>query len=153
MRNLREKIRGTFLFNEDNLKIKFSIQGQFTYTKPTNLDSRFWKDGNFQYGLSKINKKISQVSEIAKNNNSEFYLIIFPWGETLFKGEKEFSWSNFGSNLCKINDCILINAIPEFVKYKETNENWLNELYFVNDEHFNKGGANLLADIVLKKIK
>ena len=48
-----------------------------------------------------------------------------------------------------------INNNSEFVKYKETNENWLNDVYFVNDEHFNKGGANLLADIVLglEKIK
>ena len=152
LRNLRDKTKKVLTYSEDNLKIKFSIQGQFTYTKLDNLDRRFWRDGEFQYGLSKIKKKISKISQIAKNNNSEFYLIIYPWGETLFKGEEEFSWSKFGNDLCEINGCILINAIPEFNNYKKTNKNWLNELYFLNDEHLNKGGARFLANIVLKKI-
>tara|TARA_B100000963_G_scaffold317387_1_gene297807 strand:+ start:6487 stop:7620 length:1134 start_codon:yes stop_codon:yes gene_type:complete len=152
LRNFRDRAKTSLIHNEENLKIKFSVQGQFTYTKLDNLDKSFWKDGEFLYGLNKIKKKISQISKLAKENNSKFYLIIYPWGETLFKGEKEFSWSNFGNDLCKINDCVLINAIPEFNKYKEINKNWLNELYFLNDEHLNKGGASFLANIVLKKI-
>ncbi len=152
LRYVRYKLQNRDTSNGKNLKIKFSIQGQFTYTKPENLDERFWNKGDFQKGLIKIEKKISKISQVAKNNNSEFYLIIYPWGETLFKGEKEFSWSKFGEKLCKKNDCNLINAIPVFEKYKNTNKNWLSDLYFLNDEHLNKGGAKLLADIVLKEI-
>jgi len=153
LRNLRSKIKNTMIQNENNLKIKFSVQGQFTYTKFENLDKSYWNKNDFSKGLKKVNEKISKISKIAKDNNSEFYLIIYPWGETLYKGEKEFSWSNFGKQLCNQNDCILINAIPEFNKYKNINKNWVHELYFINDEHLNGGGAKLLADIVVKKLK
>ena len=135
-----------------NVKVKTSIQGAYTYTKLENLDKRFWNKNDFSKGLIKVNEKISKISRIAEENNSEFYLIIYPWGETLLHGEKEFSWSNFGEQLCSKKKCILINAIPEFNKYKKTNKNWTNDLYFLNDEHLNKGGAKLLADIVLKKL-
>ena len=33
---------------------------------------------------------------------------------------------------------------------EEYNKNWVNELYFVRDEHFNKGGAKLISDSVKK---
>ena len=67
-------------------------------------------------------------------------------------GQNEFSWSNFGKELCLIESCVLIDAIPDFVKYKKNNKNWVNQLYFVNDEHFNAQGAKLLSDIVIKKL-
>ena len=152
LRNFRSKVKNKIAQDENNLKIKFSVQGQFTYTKFENLDKSYWNKSDFAKGLKKVNEKISKISKIAKENNSEFYLIIYPWGETLYKGEEEFSWSNFGKQLCDKNDCILINAIPEFNKYKNANKNWVNELYFINDEHLNNGGAKLLADIVIKKL-
>lgn len=153
LRNLRSKAKSNILNNQNNLKIKMSMQGNYTYTKLENLDQRFWKKGDFIKGLKKVNEKISNISKIAKANNSQFYLVIYPWGETLLKGEEEFSWTNFGKKLCERNNCKLINAIPEFIDYKKTNKNWVSELYFLNDEHLNKGGAKLLADIVVKNIK
>jgi len=150
-RTIRSKTQNLIRKDDKNLKIKTSIQGQFTYTKKENLDKRFWKKRVFSKGIKKIEKKIYEISIIAKNNNAEFYLIIYPWAETLYLGEEEFSWSTFSEKIC-YNNCTLINAIPEFIKYKKTNRNWLNELYFLNDEHFNKMGAKLLADIVIKKL-
>ena len=81
---------------------------------------------------------------------SEFYLIIYPWAETLEYGQSEFSWSKFGYQLCLSNKCKLIDTIPDFIEYKEYNKNWVNELYFVRDEHFNKGGAKLISDLVMQ---
>ena len=151
LRNLRNRAQNLFRKDDRNIRIKTSIQGQFTYTKEEKLDSRFWKKGGFNKGIKKIEDKIDEISLIAKKNNSEFYLIIYPWAETLYFGEKEFSWSQFGKKLCD-KKCILINAISEFEKYKKTNQNWMNELYFLNDEHFNKYGAKLLADFVIKNL-
>ncbi len=153
LRNLRSQAKNIVNENQKNLKIKMSIQGQYTYTKLNDLDKRFWKNNDFLKGLKKIEKKIDEISEIADKNNAEFYLIIYPWAETLYKGEKAFSWSNYGKKLCDRNRCNLINAIPKFNKYKKTNKNWVHELYFLNDEHLNKGGAKLLAEIVINKIK
>jgi len=47
----------------------------------------------------------------------------------------------------------LIDAIPNFRKYKDQNINWSTELYFLNDEHFNEKGANLLYKTVVKNLK
>ena len=65
----------------------------------------------------------------------------------------KFNWSNFAKKLCNGENCIVIDAIPEFKKYKEENKNWVTDLYFLNDEHFNIKGAKLLSDIVINKFK
>ena len=118
----------------------------------SDLNKIFWTEEIFKNGIIKIQDNINEISEIAKKYNSEFYLVLYPWAETLEDGEKEFNWSNFGKNLCLNNKCKLIDTIPHFKKYKEKNNNWVNELYFVNDEHFNKGGAKFIANLVKNKI-
>ena len=151
-RILRSKIKNILKTDNKNLKIKTSIQGQYTYTKIENLDKRFWKKNYFSKGLKKIKEKIDEISLLAKRYNSEFYLVIYPWAETLELGQKQFSWSEFGASLCDSGKCRLINAIPEFEKYKKNNKNWHNELYFIGDEHFNSAGAKLLSEIVIKHL-
>jgi lysophospholipase L1-like esterase len=139
-------------FKDQKLTIKTSIQGQFTYTKTEDLDKRFWKKNDFERGLNKINSNINKISKLAKRNNAKFYLTVYPWAETLFYGQKSYNWSNFANQICDINDCITIDAIPLFQKYALQNENWHSKLYFIGDEHFNKQGAKLLANTVLQKI-
>ena len=153
LRILRSKIQNTFKKdNQVSFDVKTSFQGQFTYTKLSNLNKIFWTEEIFENGLYKIEKNINLISKIAKELKSEFYLIIYPWAETLEYGQSEFSWSKFGKQLCLNNKCKLIDTIPNFIEYKEYNKNWVNELYFVRDEHFNKGGAKLISDSVKKKI-
>ena len=94
-----------------------------------------------------------QIADISKKNNIEFYLIIYPWAETLEFGQKKFSWSQFAKEICSSRNCRLIDAIPDFRNYKNRNINWSTELYFLNDEHFNEKGANLLFNAVAKRIK
>ena len=94
-----------------------------------------------------------QIADISKKNNIEFYLIIYPWAETLEFGQKKFSWSEFAKEICSSRNCRLIDAIPDFQNYKNRNINWSTELYFLNDEHFNEKGANLLFNAVAKRIK
>ena len=88
---MRNRAQNLFRKNDRNIRIKTSIQGQFTYTKEEKLDSRFWKKGGFNKGIKKIEDKIDEISLIAKKNNSEFYLIIYPWAETLYFGEKNLA--------------------------------------------------------------
>ena len=132
-------------------KIKTSIQGSFTYTDSSLLDERFWKKGMFEYGVDKLEKTLIEIANISKKNNTDFYIIIYPWAETLEFGEEKFSWSDFVEKLC-VNKCEVINAIPSFMSYKDQNINWSNELYFLNDEHFNEKGASLLYKSVIENI-
>ena len=149
-RNLREF--ANIKLNEKR-KIKTSIQGSFTYKDLNSLDKRFWKNGVFLKGKNNLKKRLSQISDISKKNNIEFYLIIYPWAETLEFGQKNFSWSNFAKEICSDKNCNLIDTIPDFQNYKNENINWSTELYFLNDEHFNDKGANLLFNSIVTKIK
>jgi len=152
-RILKSKISNSLTYKDNKeIRIKTSFQGNFTYTSKINLNNDFWKEGDFEYGINKIKQNLSKISKLTKSHNGELYLIIYPWAETLEYGQKEFNWSDFGKNICQEINCKLIDAIPIFQKYKQDNINWNNELYFINDEHFNKIGSRLLADVVLKNI-
>ncbi len=139
-------------FKDQKINIKTSIQGQFTYTEIEKLDKRFWKKNDLKNGLNKIELNLNKISKLAKKKNSELYLVVYPWAETLFYGQKNLNWSNFANKICMKNNCITIDAFPSFEKYKLENKNWHRKLYFIGDEHFNKEGAKLLAETVLKKI-
>ena len=150
IRTLREKAN-IKIFNQR--KIKTSIQGSFTYKDSNALDPRFWKDDYFSIGKQNLKKRLLQIADISKKNGIEFYLIIYPWAETLEFGQDKFSWSNYAKKICSNENCRLIDTIPDFLVYKNQNLNWSTELYFLNDEHFNESGANLLYTIVIKNLK
>ena len=151
--NLRNLRADTKLKLTSKYKIKQSIQGNFTYTPPAKLDKRFWKKDTFNNGIFKIQKVFNDLNEIADKNNFQLYLVIYPWAETLEFGQNAYSWSNFAKNLCVNKNCKVIDAIPTFTDYKKKNKNWVKELYFLNDEHFNEEGAKLLSQIVLSELE
>ena len=132
-------------------KVKTSLQAGFTYRKIEDLGSHYEGD-IFDKGQNKIRQKISVISSIAKKNNSEFYLVIYPFAETLVYGQKFFNWENFGRSLCKDDKCILINTFEAFRNEKSNHNDWYSKLYFVGDEHFNYGGNKIIADVLKKKI-
>ena len=148
LRNIKSKIYNLTKKTKSK-KIKTSIQGQFTYVSKKNLDERFWNNNDFDNGIKKIEDKINKISSLANKVNSKLYLVVYPWAETIRYGQSEFSWSNFAKTLCKKNVCTTIDAIPEFIKYQKLNKYWSSQLYFTGDEHFNKGGAEFLANVVI----
>ena len=148
-RNLREL---TNIKLNNPRKIKTSIQGSFTYKDLNSLDKRFWNDDAFSKGKKNLRKRLLQIADISKQYNIEFYLIIYPWAETLEFGQDKFSWSNYAKEICSNENCRLIDAIPNFLNYKNQNLNWSTELYFLNDEHFNEKGANLLYTTVIENL-
>ena len=107
----------------------------------------------FKNSLVVTEFKDSPLFNIAKKNNFEFFIVIYPWAETLEFGQEKFNWSKFVSKLCSEINCKVVDAIPEFQKYKEENINWSTDLFFLNDEHFNKDGANLLFKSIKKTQK
>lgn len=149
-RNLRENI---MINLTSERKIKTSIQGSFTYTKQDDLNSRFWKEKDFEKGLYNLQIRLEEIIKISKKNNFELFLVIYPWAETLEFGQEQFSWSKYIENICSKDNCKLIDTIPIFTEYKNSNPSWSTDLYFLNDEHFNAKGARLLFDIIIKSIQ
>lgn len=147
MRILKRKSKD---LSDNSQIIKSSIQGQFTYTPKNKLDKRFWDNNKFQKGIDGIEYNINEIIKISKKINSELYIVTYPWAETLQYGQNEFNWSKFARDLCENNKCKAIDAIPKFESYKNKEKNWLSELYLIRDVHFNKGGAKLLAEVLIK---
>lgn len=150
LRNFRSYLKKE-IANRD--KIKTSIQSNFTYTDLNLLDQRFWEKDYFNNGIKNIERNFDELKSISKKNNFDIYLVIYPWAETLEFGQEKFNWSKFANKLCNSENCFVIDAIPEFISYKQKNNNWQRELYFLNDEHFNVLGAKLLSEIVINYFK
>lgn len=106
----------------------------------------------FKDGKIKLKKRIKEISEILKNNNVEFYLVIFPFAETLEYEQDKFSWENYGEEMCNIDNCNFINAFDIFKRERKNNKNWNSDLFFTADVHYNYGGNKLLAEILSQKI-
>ena len=116
------------------------------------MNTTFWNNDIFNLGAKKVRKKISDISDLAKKNNSEFYLVIYPWGETLVHGQKSFNWENFANEICINEKCNLVNTFPDFRDKKNNDKFWYSNLYYIGDEHLNKKGNRFLAEILEKKI-
>ena len=114
--------------------------------------TKWWSCGDIEIGLLKIEKNIIEIGEIADQLNSEFYIIIMPWPDTLNFGQTNFNWEKYTKNLCKKSKCKnIINLFPKFKKIKKIDQNWLESIYLNNDIHLTKTGNNFVADEIRLK--
>ena len=150
LRILRTKTKNASSINK---KVKKSIQASFTYTDQGELNSTFWKNNTFNEGIKNLEKRFSDLKQISNKYNFDIHLVIYPWAETIEFGQEKFNWSEFSKKLCDHDRCHLIDAISEFSQYKSKNKNWITDLYFPNDVHFNENGAKLLSKIVIDNLK
>ena len=74
------------------------------------------------------------------------------WAEKYATQPEILKYANHVAERFNLKKDIKFNTEVKSVIYKEKNNNWVNELYFVNDEHFNKGGAKFIANLVKNKI-
>ena len=150
IRRIRHKLKIKYL--KDYNKVKTSFAANFTYTKIENLNKYYWPEKAFEEGILKIQNTIEEISDISIKNNIEFYLVIYPYAETLVNGQGEFNWEKFSEELCSNDKCFLINTFPKFRKIMKTNKYWLNDNFFIYDEHFNAGGNQVMSDFIDKKM-
>ena len=152
LRVLRNRIKNLDTSGDNNSEVKTSFQGSYTYKDIKSMSKTYWNNEIFNLGVKKVRKKISDISDLAKKNSSEFYLVIYPWGETLVHGQKSFNWENFANEICITEKCNLVNTFPDFRDKKSNDKFWYSNLYFIGDEHLNKKGNRFLAKILEKKI-
>ena len=139
--------------NKDKTPGKTSI-GKFLYTPIDQTDPNLWKPLGFNNGVKKLELNISAISLLAKKMNAEFYILIYPWPDTLEFGQKQFNLEKFTTDLClKIYCMSIINTFSEFEEVRKTDkENWLNKLYILGDLHVNKFGHKLIADKISTEV-
>ena len=136
-----------------NLTPGKTSMGEFFYTEFKNTDQNLWKPLGFEAGVKKIEDKIIKISSLTRSNNAEFYILIWPWPDTLQFGQAHFNLEKFAEELCVTSKCKkLINVIDEFNKIKKNDPNWLNNLYIHKDKHTNKLGNQIISDVIMKEI-
>ena len=151
-RDIKIKIK-SFIPSKKKTKneLDSSDWANFTFVDKENLSIN--KD-EFEKSLSIIELYFKKISQLAKKNESEVFLVIFPWPENLIHGQDKFNWEIFNKRLCKINNCPgLLNLFDDFRKIMNENDNWQNLIYIKDDIHFTKFGNNLVADKITSLIK
>jgi len=153
LRSLRfhvSKIKKNNIKKKVNEEKKISKYTSFLYNDKIDLDKSFWQPYGLQEGLLKIERSIEKISKTAKDKNSDFYIIIYPWPDMLSHEQDKFNWELFAERICKENSCTkLISFFPEFNKIKETSNKWVDKLYIDEDIHLTKFGHNLVARKIL----
>ena len=126
---------------------------EFTYKNKNDLNKNFWNNENFQEGLRKVSLNLSDISALSKEINSEFYIMIFPWPETLEYGQKHFNWEKFIEDNCvKIKCTKVINLYPKFRYLKSNTSNFREKYFFADDIHPNERSNKILYNELVKQI-
>ena len=155
LRNLR------YNFSQFQLKTKNKIPGKspgksgwgdFLYTNIENTNLDHWSPVGFNKTISIIKNEYKKIGKLSKKIDSELYIIIYPWPDTLFFGQEVFNWESFGNELCLLSECNkLISLFPELEKVKAQNTDWLTKLFNENDLHLTSFGQEIIAKKVLKE--
>ena len=125
--------------------------GSFLYMNIEDTDQYLWKPFGFDESIAKITKNMEEISKMANSINADFYIIIYPWPDTLEYGQKKFNWEKFASNLCEKVSCTkLINLFPDFRYIKESSNDWVDKLYIKQDLHLREFGHKIVAEKILK---
>jgi lysophospholipase L1-like esterase len=134
-------------------EVKKTYWGEYTYTDKNKLQKKFWQKITFDETLKKVSKNLSEISLMSKNIDSEFYIVIFPWAETLEYGQDSFNYENYAFETCKNVGCTkLINLFPTFREHKNNSPDWRKEFYLADDIHLNEKGQDLIYNEILKNL-
>ena len=137
--------------NQEYKKPELSQYGSFLSKDLKELDETFWQPFGFDQAILKIKNGIQNIGDMARNINADFYIIIYPWPDSLEYGQEKFNWEKFADQLCNDNSCTkLINFFPEFNNLKLSSKNWVNKLYLEDDVHLTIFGHDLIAQKLLK---
>jgi len=136
-----------------NINYEFSVAkiSSFTHVSPEKFDKKELEE--ISYGLKRITKELNEISYLAKKNNIDFYLVIYPWYQTIMYGQNFFNWENYALEICIDIGCKkLINTFQKFRDLYSDDKNSLLKLYINKEFHFNEYGNKILADEISNEI-
>ena len=107
----------------DDIQVRNNDRSKFTHEDWKLIDEKFSPLG-IEEGLRKIKANLLEISQILSKNNSELYLLIYPWPAQLAY-ESHFDWPKYVQEICIEIDCSgVINAFPDFLEYKNNTKFW-----------------------------
>ena len=139
---------------------KMEIRSGFTWKEWDDLDKYSPLEGRGGYaplgvagGLRSIEKKLSQISDIARKNDSMLYILIYPWPDQI-KFKQKYDWTLFAVQLCKKIYCEgVIDAQKSFFEFSSANHDWYEKLYLTGDVHLNEKGNKIIYNSLKKVFK
>ena len=135
----------------DDIQVRNNDRSKFTHEDWKLIDEKFSPLG-IEQALTKIRVKLFEISQISSKNDNKLYLLIYPWPAQLAY-EGHFDWPKYVQETCIEIDCAgVINAFPDFLKYKDNSKYWQRELYLKGDMHFNEKGNFVLAEIIANQL-
>ena len=121
-----------------------------------NEDEFFSKDERI-IAYKKSFDLLYKISNLCKKNNAKLNIIISPWPSSIKNYDKKNLFEKNFINFCKQNCFKLINLFPFFINEAEkSNYDEVSKKYFFmefNDQHFNKNGHEIMAELISKEIK
>jgi len=134
-----------------NSEFLISKYSSFTHDSSEKFDNKVLEE--ISYGLKRITIELNEISYLAKKNNIDFYLVIYPWYQTIIYGQNFFNWENYALEMCINIGCKkLINTFQKFSNLFSADNNSISKLYFNKEFHFNEHGNKILADEILNEI-
>ena len=133
----------------------YTEMGSFLYLDQNELNEGIKKAFNSMSLVDraeKLKNTVIKISELAEKAGSDFYILIYPWPDTLQYGQKSFNWVNYSTDICSKANCKkLINTCDSFNEIKNSNKDWLQTLFIFDDLHFNEFGNSIIAKEILKE--
>ena len=152
-RNLRLSFKSYFNKDKINEKTQKTEIGSFLYSSEGNYVKKKLKTKNLKDRSKKLEETLKEISELSTTINADFYIIIYPWPDTLVYGQNNFNWENFAAKFCKNNCTKLVNTFPTFLKFKKNDKFWKKKLFINQDLHHTELGHSLITNEILKNIK
>ena len=100
-------------------------------------------------GVENARSNMQKLADLCKRKDIELTIIIYPWLNTIDKGEKQVEiWTDFTTK----NGISLIDLFPVFSqKVRETSLKEVEKNYFLEgDVHWNAAGNRLIAESIKK---
>ncbi|MDB9760610.1 hypothetical protein OAB59_01420 [Pelagibacteraceae bacterium] len=117
-----------------------------TYS-PTTFEKR-----SFYEVIENMKLTLNQISALSKKVGADFYILIYPYPDSMQFGQEFFNWEKFAQDLCVESKCKkLINSFPSFNEVKKTNEDWLEKLFIKGDVHHSKLGHTIISNLIIKE--
>jgi hypothetical protein len=105
-----------------------------------------------QGGLANIRERLAAISSIAREQNSDLWILIYPWPAQLRYPSKVVDWEEFNLAMCREIQCRgVINTFPQFRSFMGGND-WYERLFVPDDVHFNAFGNKVIADAIFASV-
>lgn len=139
--------------SEPTLEPGKTTVGNFLYTPFEDLNTTFSDKSSFSDVIKSISVTIKEIGNLSKDLETDLYILIYPYPDTMRFGQKYFNWEEYAKNICIESGCKkLLNSFPAFDEFKNKNEDWLGKLFIDGDLHHSELGHTIISELIISEL-